>query len=224
MEQDIRNKPDYASLHLVLDQGETIVTEAGAMMGMDTGIKMATNMKGGLLSAAKRAIGGESVFMNTYTATGAGQRLDLAPAAPGDVIHVTLGAGKDIIASRGAYLASTEDIDVSAKWGGAKAFFGGEGLFMLRCSGAGELWLSSYGAIRAVDVAGGYTVDTTHIVAFEDTLDYTIRSIGGMKSFLFSNEGVVCKFSGHGRLWIQTRSVENLAAFLHPFRRVRTSK
>ena len=90
MEHSIRNKPDFASVHLVLDQGEQVVTEAGAMMGMSTDLKMETNMKGGLLGAAKRALGGESVFLNTYTATSDGQRLDVASAAPGDIEHLSL--------------------------------------------------------------------------------------------------------------------------------------
>ena len=91
---------------------------------------------------------------------------------------------------------------------------------MLRCHGQGELWLSSYGAIHAVDVQGTYTVDTSHIVAFEESLDFTVRKLGGLKSLFFSSEGLVCEFRGTGRLWFQTRNVGSLASFLHPFRMV----
>ena len=89
MKHEIRNKPDYASLHVHLDEGESVVTESGAMMGMDPALKMETNMQGGLLGAAKRAMGGESVFLNTYTGTGADQRLDVA--------HVELTGVRDTI-------------------------------------------------------------------------------------------------------------------------------
>jgi uncharacterized protein (AIM24 family) len=82
--------------------------------------------------------------------------------------------------------------------------------------------VSSYGAIHPVEVDGGYVVDTGHIVAFDDTLTYRVRSVGGLKSLFFSSEGLVCEFSGRGRLWIQTRNASALAAFLHPFRRVKT--
>lgn len=220
MRHEIHNKPDFASLHVWLDRGEQVVTEAGAMMAMSGDLEMETNMKGGLLGAAKRALGGESVFMNTYTAKTDGQRLDVAPASPGDILHVPL-AGNAVIVQSGSYLCCTTGVSVDSKWGGAKSFFGGEGLFMLKCSGTGDLWMSSYGAIHAIDVQGTYTVDTSHIVAFDDTLTYGVRKVGGLKSLFFSGEGLVCEFSGRGRLWIQTRNASALASFLHPFRPVK---
>ena len=221
MQHAIKNKPDFASLHVHLDEGEQVVTEAGAMMGMDPALKLDTNMKGGILGAAKRALSGETIFLNTYTGTGPGQRLDLAPSTPGDLIHLALDG--TVIVQRGSFLACTSGIEVSAKWGGAKGFFSGEGLVMVRCDGTGDLWLSSYGAIHAVDVKGTYVVDTSHIVAFDDTLTYKVKSSGGMKSLFFSSEGLVCEFTGNGRLWIQTRNAPALAAFLHPFRPVQSN-
>jgi len=221
MQHSIRNNPDFASLHVILDQGEQLITEAGAMMGMSSDLQMTTNMKGGVLGAAKRALGGESIFLNTYTASGDGQRLDIAASSPGDVEHMKLSDAAVMVQS-GSYLCSTPGISVDTKWGGARTFFGGEGLFMLRCSGEGDLWVSSYGAIFAVDVAGSYVVDTGHIVAFEESLGFKVRSVGGLKSLFFSSEGFVCEFSGNGRLWIQTRNSGALAGFLHPFRPVRS--
>lgn len=220
MQHEIRNRPDYASLHVVLNSGDAVITEAGAMMGMDPALKMETNMKGGLLAAAKRALGGESVFMNTYTATGDGQRLDVAPSMPGDMAHIALDGTKAVMVQRGSYCACTPGVTVDTKWGGAKSFFAGEGLLMLKCHGNGDLWISSFGAIHEVQVNGGYTVDTSHIVAFEETLTFKVTKAGGMKSLFFSSEGLVCAFSGTGKLWIQTRNAPALAAFLHPFRRV----
>lgn len=223
MQHEIRNKPDYASLHVHLDEGEQLVTESGAMMGMDPALKMESNLTGGLLGAAKRAVGGESIILNTYTGTGPGQRLDVAPSAPGDLEHVRLD-GQTIIIQRGSYCASTKGIDVSAKWGGAKTFFGGEGLIMLKASGTGDMWMSSYGAIRQVDVTDGFTLDTGHIVAFDESLSFTVGKTGGLKSLFFSSEGLVCKFTGKGRLWMQTRDAPSLAAFLHPFRPIEQKK
>lgn len=221
MHAEIRNKPDYSSLHLVLGLGDQVVTEAGAMMGMSPGITLETNMQGGLLAAAKRALGGESLFLNTYTGTAAGQRLDLAPATPGDMEHVAMD-GRGLMVQSGSFCACTPGVTLDTKWGGAKSFFGGEGLFMLRCSGRGQLWIATYGAMHIVDVVGAYTVDTSHIVAFEETLTYQVRSLGGIKSLFLSKEGLVCQFSGTGRLWLQTRSAPALASFLHPFRSVRS--
>ena len=217
MRHEIHNKPDFASLHVWLDNGEQIVTEAGAMMSMSGDLDLQTNMKGGLMGAAKRALGGESIFMNTYTAQKDGQRLDVAPSAPGDIFHEPMNGGALMVQS-GSYLCSTTGIEVDSKWGGARTFFGGEGLFMLRCSGQGDLWMSSYGAIHLVNVEGTYVVDTSHIVAFEDGLTFNVKKVGGLKSLFFSGEGLVCEFSGRGRLWIQTRNASSLAGFLHPFR------
>ncbi len=222
MRAEIRNRPDYASLHVEIDAGEQVITEPGAMIGMDPALKLETNMKGGLLGAAKRALGGESVFLNTYTATGPGQTLDLAPSIPGDLTEVTL-AGSSVIVQRGSYMAHHGDVEITAKWGGARSFFGGEGLIMLRATGTGTLWIASYGAIHPVDVNGAYTVDTGHIVAFEESLTFTVTKVGGFKSLFLSQEGLVCKFTGHGRLWVQTRNAPALASFLQPFRRVQKS-
>ena len=213
MRHEIKNKPDFASLHIFLDRDEQVVTESGAMMGMSTSLKMETNMKGGLLGAAKRALGGESLFLNTYTAEGDGQRLDVAPSTPGDIVHLPMSGGGVMVQS-GSYLCSTPGVTVDSKWGGAKSFFGGEGLFMLKCTGEGDLWISSYGAIHAIDVQGTYVVDTSHIVAFQESLTFKVRSVGGLKSLFFSSEGLVCEFSGNGRLWIQTRNAPALALSL----------
>jgi uncharacterized protein (TIGR00266 family) len=222
MQFEIRNKPDYASLHVTLTTGDSVVTEAGAMMGMSPGLKMETNMKGGLLAAAKRAMGGESMFLNTYTATQDDQRLDLAPSQPGDMEHIHLD-GSTVIVQRGSYCASTPGVGVDSKWGGWKSMRAGEGLMMLKCSGSGELWMSSYGAIHQVQVNGTYIVDTSHIVAFDESLSYTTRSIGSFKSLFFSGEGFVIEFSGTGRVWFPTRSAPSLAEFLQPYRNVQKS-
>lgn len=220
MQFDIRNRPDFACLSVTLATGEQVMTETGAMMGMSSGLKMDTNMPGGIFGAAKRMLGGESVFLNTYTATADGQRLDAAPSMPGDMEHIAL-ENSAIAIQRGSFCACTPGVTLDAKWGGFKGMAAGESLVMLRASGTGHLFLASYGAIHPVQVNGSYIVDTTNIVAFDESLTFRVRPIGGVKSLLFSKEGLVCEFTGTGRLWIQTRSVDSLAAFLHPFRRVK---
>ena len=218
---EIRNKPDFASVHLVLGASEQVITEPGAMMGMHPGLKLESNLKGGLLAAASRALLGESVILNTYTATADGQRLDLAPAQPGDVEAVALDGSTSLILQKGGFLASTPGISLEAKFDGAKGWFAGESVLMIRATGAGTIWISSYGAISQVDVNGEYDVDTGHLVAFDDTLRWNLQRVGGLKASLLSGEGVVCRFSGRGRLWFQTRSPSALASFLNPFRKIK---
>ena len=220
MQFEIKNRPDFASLHVVLDAGDQVVTESGAMMAMSPEVTIETNMQGGVFGAAKRAFAGESIFLNTYTGTGSGQRVDIAPSSPGDMVHIPMN-GSVVKVQIGSFCAATPGVHVDTKWGGAKTFFAREGLTMLQCSGTGDLWVASYGAIHEVEVSGAYTVDTGHIVAFEDSLDFNVRRVGGLKSTLLSGEGLVCEFSGSGKLWFQTRSAPALASFLHPFRRVK---
>ena len=221
MKHEIRHKPDFAMLSVTLDEGEQVITETGAMMGMSPTMKMESNMKGGLMAAAKRAMSGESLFLNTYTATANGQRLDVAPASPGDMEHIAIDAGAAVIVQAGGYCACTPGVTIDSKWGGWKSFRAGEGLIMLHCSGQGDLWISSYGAIHMEEVNGTYVVDTTHIVAFDETLQFNIRGLGGLKSRFLSGEGAVVEFTGTGRVWMQTRSAPTLAEFLHPFRSVK---
>jgi uncharacterized protein (TIGR00266 family) len=220
MRADIRNRPDFASLHLVLSSGESVYTETGSMMGMDPKIKLESSLKGGFFAAAKRALMGESLVLNTYSATGEAQRLDLAPSQPGDVEAVEL-AGSTVVVQKGSFLAATPGVELDAKWAGAKGFLSGESMIMIRATGTGTLWMSSYGAIARVEVDGTYEVDTSHVVAFDESLTWNVTRAGGMKSLFLSQEGLVVRFSGRGRVWFQTRAAPNLASFLHPFRKLK---
>ena len=106
-----------------------------------------------------------------------------------------------------AFLASGPDVDLDTNWGGASSFFGGEGMFMLKATGTGPIVFNSFGAILEIEVEDGYTVDTGHIVAFEDTLKFSVGKFGGgLLAWFLSGEGLVCKFTGSGKLWIQTRN------------------
>lgn len=227
MKHAIIDSPDFSMLRITFDApGERLVSEAGAMVGRSGALQMQTAMRGGVLAAAKRKLlGGESIFQNTYTATQASQELLLAPAAEGDIRHATLAAGQSIFLQSGCYLAHIGDgLTLDTKWGGVKSFFGGVGFFMLKVTGPGEVFYSSYGAIHEIDVGpAGYQCDTGHIVGFTEGLQYDIRKFGGFKGLFFSGEGLICSFRGQGKLWLQTRNAATLAAFLEPYRRVEKS-
>lgn len=228
MQHEIRHNPDFGTLRVQFDApGEAVVAESGAMVARDSAIQMQTNMRGGFGAALKRKLlGGESLFQNTFTATAPGQSLWIAPAPEGSIQEVAVQPGMEIFLQSGAYLASTQGVQLDTKWQGAKGFFSGEGLFLLKAYGQGMLWFSSYGGIHAVDIGQqyqGYICDTTHMVAFTQGLQYSVRSVGGMKSLFLSGEGLVCEFRGQGRLWMQTRNPGALANFLQPFRPTRSS-
>ncbi len=200
-----------------LEQGESVKAESGAMVSMTGTVDIETRMQGGFFSSlARKVLTSESFFQNTFTAARGPGEVTFAPALPGD-IHLRELRGEDLILQSGAYLASATGVQMETKWGGAKTFFSREGLFLLRAYGLGPLLFASYGAIVEVQVPpSGYVVDTGHLVAFEPALHWDVRKVGGMKSLLFSGEGLVCHFSGQGKLWLQTRSFDSFLGEVIP--------
>lgn len=227
MQIDIEAKPSYGMAVVTLDRGETVVAESGAMAAMDSGLSVDTTFNGtgssgflGFLKAAlaglaRKFLAGETMFVNRYTATAEGQRVMLAPAMVGDVMLVPLGQ-RAITVQATSYLASAPTVDVELVWGGLSMLFSGEGAFFLKCSGTGDLLVNAYGAIEKLEVDGSYVVDTGHVVAFEGDLTYKVRRAGGWKSTIFSGEGLVQEFTGKGTLWLQTRNLDALVAWLNP--------
>lgn len=217
MEHEVLYRPSYSLLRLEMGQGEEISAESGAMVSMSDSIEMETSMKGGLMGSLKRKVlGGESFFVNKFRALEEGE-LTLAPVLPGDIYDLDM-EGQTLFAQSGAYIASSSGVEVDTKFGGAKTFFSGEGLFLLKLNGTGKVFLSSYGAIHPIDLEPGqkYTVDTGHMVAFDEGVGYNIRKVGGLKSTLFSGEGLVVEFTGPGRVMVQSRSPEAFLSWLIP--------
>ncbi len=206
MEFTLKHQPSYSLVELRMRPGESIKTEAGAMVYMSPNFGIDTRFGSGLLSAlASKFLGGESLFVNVYTAQEKEGLLGLATNLAGDIAHISL-QDSSIILQSGAFLASSEGVDIKAKFGGIRSFFGGEGVFLLEASGTGDLFYTSYGAIVPIDVEGSYIVDTGHIVAFENSLTYSIKKASkGLFSTVASGEGLVMEFSGKGKLWIQSR-------------------
>lgn len=218
MQVNILYRPSYSLANVKLNSGEKITVEAGSMVAMSPDIQVETSMKGGLLkSLARSVLGGESFFINTYEAGSDGGEIELAPTLPGDVFTFNL-SGETYLVQSGSYLASSENIETDTKWGGAKTFFGGEGLIMLRCRGNGTLILSSYGAIHERNLEKGetYTVDTGHLVAFSEDMGFKVRGVGGIKSTILGGEGLVVDLTGPGKLLMQTRSVNAFLSWLIP--------
>jgi uncharacterized protein (TIGR00266 family) len=213
---------------LDLEAGEAVTVEAGSMVGMSDGLAIKTHIggnKGGffgaiwnfLLALIRKFLGGETLFVNTYTPP-AGQpgRLLIAPALTGDIIRHQLDGTKKLMVQGSSYLASSGDVTVKTKFGGLKSLFSGEGAFWLQCGGKGDLWVNCYGAIHEIEISGTYIVDTGHVVAFDDTLDYKIKGAGSLKSTLLSGEGLTMHFQGNGRLYIQSRNLGGMIHWITP--------
>jgi uncharacterized protein (TIGR00266 family) len=218
MKVDIRYGPAYSLAMVTLEAGEKIQAESGAMVGMSPDLEMETQASGGFLKSLSRSMfGGESFFLNTYTADKTGQSIALAPPLPGDIAVVEM-TGETLLVQSGSYLAASEGVEVDTKWKGAKTFFGGEGLIMLRVRGHGTLIVSSYGAIHPMELAAGqsYVVDSGHLVTFDEGIDYKVKKVAGWKSTLFSGEGLVVELTGPGRLTLQSRSQDSFLSWLIP--------
>ena len=217
MDFEILYRPSYSLALLNLRRGEEIVAESGAMVSMSPGISLETKARGGILGGLARSfLGGESFFLNTFKADDDGE-ITLAPSLPGDVVHLDL-SGETMLVQSGSYMACSSEIKLDTTWGGAKTFFSKEGFFLLRLQGAGDLFLSSYGAIHEKELGHGerYIVDTGHMVAFDQTVDYRVTRVGGLKSTLFSGEGLVVELTGPGKIYIQSRSTDAFLSWLIP--------
>jgi len=207
MQIEILYRPSYSMARVQLKEGETLRAETGAMVGMK-GVQVETRMQGGFFrSLARTAFAGESFFINTFRVKENGGEVLLAPTLPGDIFSMELNNEAYFVQS-GSFLASAEDVETDTKWSGARTFFSGEGLIMLRCSGTGMLLLSSYGAIHELTLAEGetFTVDTGHLVAFSEKIGFELRTAGGLKSTLLGGEGLVVDLRGPGKVMLQTRS------------------
>ena len=226
MQIEIQYRPSYALAVVTLAASESIQAEAGAMVSMSPGMRIETEVRGGLIGALKRSmLGGETFFINTYRAPAEGGEITLAPPLPGDIAARKMRE-ETLMVQSGSYVASSEGVAVDTKWSGAGTFFAREGLIMLKCSGSGTLVFSSYGAIHEMDLGSGqaYTVDTGHLVAFTEGMGFDVRTIAGAKSTLFSGEGLVVDLTGPGKLFVQTRSDDAFLSWLIPRLPDRSSK
>ena len=216
---EVMHQPAFSLAVIHLQAEQSIQAEAGAMVSMSANMELQSQMKGGLFGAIKRAAGGESAFVSTFTARGGPGEVTFAPGAPGDIAAIEMD-NQSFFVQSSSYLAGDASLTVDTKWGGAKSFFGGEGLFVMLVQGHGLLLVSSFGAIHRKSLRPGerYVVDTGHLVAWEGTTQYTLRkAAAGFFRSMMSGEGIVAEFTGPGELLIQTRNLAALAGLLRPF-------
>lgn len=218
MEIAIRHAPAFAVARCTLQGSETVRAESGAMMATSHGVAIEAAMQGGLMKSLKRGVlGGESFFITTYTAPAEGGWVDVAAHLPGDLVVVDLGATPYFI-QRGSYIASESGVEIDTKWGGFKNLFGGEGGFLLRASGHGEVVVSCYGALDRVHLAAGetMTVDSGHMVAFQEGVTFVLRRAAAGRTIqsMKSGEGFVFDFTGPGDLMVQSRNPTALIEWL----------
>ena len=214
MQVESTGRPAFAYAEVTLPPGGAVRLESGAMAMTRGDVEIATSTQGGFMRGLRRTLGGESFFVNDFTSR-TGGIVGLAPVLAGDMVDIDL-TGQDLMVQSGSWIASDTTVDVDSKWGGAKGFFSGAGLVLLRCSGTGHLLVSAYGGLRDMVLGAGeqVTIDSGHIVAFDSSVQYRVRKAGSWKTTLLGGEGLVADFVGPGRVWLQTRSTSDLIMWL----------
>jgi uncharacterized protein (TIGR00266 family) len=205
-----------------LDPGERFVAEAGSMFrassNVDIDVTTRSRGAGGLLSGVKRLLAGESFFFSTFAVTdGNAAEVGLAPKLQGELAVIDCDGRNRWVCTGGSYLGSSPELNIDTEFQGIRGVLSGESLSFLSVQGAGPLIVNAFGKITEIDVSGELTVDTGHVVAFEDSLTYTIGKAGGswIQSFL-TGEGVTMTFSGHGRLYVQSHNPQEFGKSLGP--------
>ena len=208
-------------VNIELQPGEEFNSVAGAMAYMSGNMRMESKMEGGLMAGLKRSLSGASLFLLKYAPQGGVGTVGLAGKAPGKVLDLDIGQGSWIVQKTG-YLGSetTVKLDMALQKRMGSMMFGGEGLILQRLSGTGRAFVHACGDLNIVDLAPGqqYKVSTANAVAWEESVSYDITAVGGIKTALFSGEGLfVTTLTGPGRIVIQSMTLGDLAESLIPY-------
>lgn len=214
MQIEIRNRPSFANLLVRLVRGDRIVAESDAMASMSSTLTLKTRWNGGFFRALlRRLFGGESLFVNEFSTESAGE-IVLTQPTPGDIECIEL-KGQSMYLQPGAFLTCEPGVELRLGYAGLRSFLAREGLFRLKVSGQGRVWFGAYGGIVAKDIQGEYVVDSGHLVAYEPTVKLRLGLASGVFSSLFGGEGLVLRLTGPGRIYLQTRSMQGLAAWVN---------
>lgn len=221
MRYEIKGTP-FPAVVCRLEAGESVCCQKGGMSWMSPNMQMSTNAGGGIGKMFSRAVSGESIFKNTYTADGGPGEIAFASSVPGEILPIEISAARTIVAQKSAYLASSPEVELSIffqKKVGA-GFFGGEGFIMQKLSGGGTAFLEIDGSLVEYDLAPGQSilVDTGYLAAMDATCSIDIETVKGIGNALFGGEGFFnTRVSGPGHIWLQTMPVSAIAGSIRPF-------
>ena len=218
MDIQLRHNPSFSVARALLAPNEAIRAESGAMMAMAADTDLDAKIEGGLMKGLKRSVlGGESLFITTATAGSQGGWIDFAPSLPGDVTVVDITPDRPLLIQKGSFLCAEQGVEVDTQWGGMRNLIGGEGGFLLRASGQGQIVLSTYGALDRFELQPGQqvVVDSNHMVAFADSVTMELKKASeSMMKSVKSGEGLVFVFTGPGELMMQSRNPDDIVRYI----------
>jgi uncharacterized protein (TIGR00266 family) len=201
-----------------LNQGETITAEAGAMTYMTPNVEAHTRMreKSILGTLGLTFLGRQSFFVNDYTETSGQGEAAFVSAPVGDIEILEVTPNQGYIIQKSAYIASTHNVNLDVQWQGFTKGLFGQGLFMIKVSGEGQLFINTFGAIDKHALKPGETliVDNFHLVGFSDSCRYKVTKFGGLKETLLGGEGLVTEITGPGDVYIQTKNLREFVDWL----------
>lgn len=221
MQYEIKGTP-FPVVICRLDPNETVCCQRGGMSWMSPNMQMSTNAGGGIGKMFSRAVSGESIFQNKYTAMGGVGEIAFASSVPGHILPVEISASRTIVAQKSAYLASSPTVELSIffqKKLGA-GFFGGEGFIMQKLSGNGVVFLEFDGYVKEYELSAGQQmiIDTGYLAAMSSTCTLDIQTVPGVKNMLFGGEGLFnTVLTGPGTVYLQSMPVSQLAGAIRPF-------
>ena len=222
MDVQVAERGAFSWVQVRLEPDEQFISESGAMFraspNIDIDVTTRNRGGGGILGGAAHMFAGESFFLSTYSSNnGRPGEVGLAPTHQGQVQKIDCDGATDWICAGGSYLGSSQSLAINTQFQGFRGMLSGESLSFIAVSGAGVLLVNAFGKISGIDVAGGLTVDTGHVVAFQDSLSYSIGKAGGsfLQSFL-AGEGLVLNFSGQGRIYVQSHNPDEFGREIGP--------
>lgn len=221
MKFEIIKNGTFAALKIALNAGEGIKAESGAMICKDSSIKIDAKMEGGLFGGIGRMLAGETFFLQTLSAGNEAGTLILAPTIIGEIHELELNGEEVWNLAKDGFFAGESGLSISTKMQNlAKGLFSGEGFFVLKISGKGKLFISSFGGIVPVDIEDGkdYIVDNHHLVAWPENAVFKIeKASSAWLNTLKSGEGLVTRFKGPTKVYVQTRSPKAFGSWLQSF-------
>ena len=220
MQIEILGDGAFSSALVHLQPGETFTSESGALFrssaNVDVDVTTRSKGKGGLMGGLKRMLSAESFFFSTYSILDDRPgEVGLAPVLQGELRPVDIRPEMPWMCTGGSWLGSSEGLLVDTRFQGLKGLFTGESLSYLHLSGSGTMLVNAFGRLTEVEVDGALTVDTGHVVAFEESLSYRLTKAGG--SWLHAwlgGEGIVMEFEGHGKLIVQSHNAKEFGRAL----------
>ena len=212
----------FPAVKVILDEGEEVYTQSGAMMWTSQDIDMSTNMEGGFLKSIGRMFSGSSLMLVTHHSNKENSEITFASAFPGTIKSFQVDERHEYFAQKSAFLVADKTVNIDATvnknfWAG---LLGGEGFILQRFSGYGTLLAEIDGSLEEIELEAGQSikVETGHIAVFESTVTYDVESVKGFKNIFFGGQGLfLTTLTGPGKVWLQTLTAQEMAQRLIPY-------